>query len=106
MAIPKKGSRKIAVDSVEYRWYVRHKPTYMQEIFPINGDLVFAVERLAENVTSILIVEMPFTRPDAITGKSIILKPADIATHIRAALAAGWTPLLPGAPFIYKPGPI
>lgn len=32
MAIPKKGSRLIAVDEVQYRWRVRGKPTYCQEM--------------------------------------------------------------------------
>ncbi|MFJ6184806.1 hypothetical protein [Streptomyces sp. NPDC092295] len=30
MALNKKGSRRITVDGIEYRWRIRRKPSYMQ----------------------------------------------------------------------------
>ena len=44
MSIPKKGSRKIVVNSIEYRWSIRKKPTYGQAVDNLNSGLIAAVE--------------------------------------------------------------
>jgi len=48
MAIPKKGSRKIVVDGIEYRWYIRRNL--------YDGVLTVAVELAANASASILYV--------------------------------------------------
>ena len=39
MDMTQKGSRSIVVDGVCYRWMVRPKPTYMQEVFACPHDV-------------------------------------------------------------------
>jgi hypothetical protein len=101
VAIPKKGSRKIVVDNVEYRWYIRRNTK-------AEDTLVVAVQRFTELPTSILLVKSQMHRPDSNYfwfryEPKPSLTPNHVATHIRAALAAGWNPLQSGAPFIYRP---
>lgn len=93
----KRGSRKIVVDGVEYRWYIRRKNEEQA--------LSLAVQRVDEGPTSILSIEFRRARPDAIEvpALQIGIKPAEVVTYIRAALAAGWQPSHAGAPFIYTP---
>ncbi|NDJ60682.1 MAG: hypothetical protein GYB67_06125 [Chloroflexi bacterium] len=93
MAIPKKGARRIVVDQVEYRWYIRRKPTYVQEIW---GGLTFAVELATERASTTLVVEIDHDRPDSIAGDAAIIRPSDVAYAIRTALQHGWKPSEPG----------
>jgi hypothetical protein len=97
VALVKKGSRRIVVDGVTYRWRVRHKPTYCQS----NGwgPLTFAVEDATASGT-VLVVETDRPHPEnwfGLTTKPVV--PADVAQAIRTALAQGWTPLANGSPF-------
>ncbi|WP_440104214.1 hypothetical protein [Streptosporangium sp. H16] len=97
MAIPKKGSRLITVDSTAYRWRIRHKPTYSQG----NnwGPPTYAVE-LAEGQGQVLLVELPCSRPDAWLGeRTMTVRPALVAATIRRALDRGWDPLQAGSAF-------
>jgi hypothetical protein len=50
MAIPKKGSRKIVVDGIEYRWYIRRN---IKE----HGSLTAAIELVSNEAASILYVD-------------------------------------------------
>ncbi|WP_262509589.1 hypothetical protein [Tenacibaculum jejuense] len=43
MAIPKKGTRKIDVDGLKFRWLIRKKATYTQSVYGI-GKLHVAIE--------------------------------------------------------------
>ena len=88
VAIPKKGSRKIIVDDIEYRWYIRRKPAYGQLIEP--KGLTFAVENPADDKIPKLIVYTPYDRPDGIGGSPAIIRPQDIEKAIRLALKSGW----------------
>ncbi|MEV0192195.1 hypothetical protein AB0I39_27105 [Kitasatospora purpeofusca] len=97
MALVKKGSRRIVVDGVTYRWRVRHKPTYCQG----NGwtPLTFAVEDATTPGTA-LVVQAGRPHPGnwfALPTQPVL--PADVAQAIRTALARGWTPLASGSPF-------
>jgi hypothetical protein len=84
MAMPKKGSRPIAVDGTVYRWQVRHKPTYSQ------APLTFAVER-AEDPVSVLVVTLPCARPDNWLGeRTIAIRPVLVSGCIRRAIEQGW----------------
>jgi hypothetical protein len=98
MAIPKKGSRNIVVDGVGYRWNVRRRPTYDQEIG--NSPFILAVEH-AEESGQVLIVHLPQPHPAWFlhTDSVIPVKPSDVESHIREALAAGWKPTEPGKSF-------
>ncbi|MEU8280290.1 hypothetical protein ACFYOK_20680 [Microbispora bryophytorum] len=90
MTIPRKGSRPITVDGVAYRWRIRHKPTYHQG----NGwsPLTFAVQS-AEGPGRVLLVSLPFLRPDAWLGeRTMAVRPALVAAVIRVALQHGWDP--------------
>jgi hypothetical protein len=97
MAIPKKGSRLITVDGVTYRWRIRRKPTYCQG----NGwgPLTFAVES-AEKPGRVLLVALPFVRPDAwLGGRTMAVRSALVAAIIRTALERGWEPRQAGSAF-------
>lgn len=94
MAIPKKGSRVIAVDGVAYRWRIRRKPTYSQGL--AQGALTFAVE-LAQDPGSVLVVTTDSARPDNwVTAPARTVRPVEVADTIRAALRQGWRPDQPG----------
>jgi hypothetical protein len=82
MGMPKKGTRRICVDRVPYRWIAR-------ELWPGLRIVIQAVERSG----AVLILR---------TGQNIAAKhvpPSQIATAIQNARAAGWEPQRPGAPF-------
>ncbi|GLX10481.1 hypothetical protein Misp03_74070 [Microbispora sp. NBRC 16548] len=90
VAIPRKGSRLITVDGVAYRWRIRRKPTYDQG----NGwsPLTFAVQP-AEGPGRVLLVSLPFVRPDAWLGeRTMAVRPALVAAVVRMALGRGWGP--------------
>jgi hypothetical protein len=98
MAIVKKGGRNIVVDGNRYRWRVRRKPTYDQEIF--RHPISFSVEQQGGN-GSVLVVLTPQEHPKSVYEKnpSPIL-PSFVAQCIRQALATGWIPEKPGAQFM------
>ncbi len=90
MAIPKKGSRKIVVNDIVYRWRVRWKPSYAQECEGSN--FTTAVE-LFEEPKSVLHITFPWVRYDAYFGvaeKSVT--PKLIEQCIKNALQEGWQP--------------
>jgi hypothetical protein len=97
VAIPRRGSRLIAVNDGVYRWRVRHKPTYCQAT--ALRPLSFVVER-AENPAGVLVVSLPAARPDNWLGApATAIRPALVATCIRRALEQGWRPGQPGPAF-------
>jgi hypothetical protein len=99
MAIPKKGSRKIIVDSVEYRWTIRSKPTYCQGAF--GNDMTAAVE-LTTFPGQVLSISFPWMRCDSWIGNpEIPVTPRDIEDCIKGALKKGWCPRELGSAFKY-----
>jgi hypothetical protein len=94
MAIPKKGSRRIQVDGVGFRWRVRHKPTYAQSIYETGMSLAVQHE---EESGAVLVVNLPQWHPQHSIGTPVT--PGDVERHIREALAAGWKPTEPGKTF-------
>lgn len=99
MAIPKKGSRRIIVDGIEYRWTIRSKPTYSQGAF---GDNLTAAVELLSNPGVVLSVTFPWIRCDSWIGNpEKPVTPKDIALCIRAALESGWQPDGQGPVFTY-----
>lgn len=97
MTIPRKGSRRITVDEVEYRWRIRQRPTYSQGA--LGHALNLAVE-LAEEPQSTLIVELAQAHPCNWLGDpSSPVTPKEVADRIRQAIAAGWNPSQAGGDF-------
>lgn len=97
VAIVRKGSRLITVDGVAYRWRIRRRPTYGQAIG--EGPLTIPIEP-AEGPGPVLLVSLPFSRPDAWVGeRTMAVRPALVAEVIRTALRRGWDPSRPGRAF-------
>jgi hypothetical protein len=80
--MPKKGTRRICVDRVQYRWIAR-------ELLPGLRIVVQAVERTG----AVLILR---TDQD-IAAKHVF--PSQVAAAIQIARGAGWEPQRPGPPF-------
>ena len=100
MALTRKGSRRIVVDHIAYRWRVRRKPTYCQS----NGwgPQSYAVEHETQPGTT-LVVETGQAHPgNWFNLTSGPIRPADVAKTIRKARALGWTPQTPGSPFLLR----
>ncbi len=94
MAMAKKGSRRITVDGTEYRWKVRGRPTYCQG--SVWSPLVFAVEH-GERPGARLVVSLPCAHPSNwMLAPAGVVLPRTVASAIRSAVQAGWTPALPG----------
>ncbi|MBV7270619.1 hypothetical protein [Winogradskyella luteola] len=101
MAIPKKGTRKIVVNKLNFRWLIRKKATYTQSDYGI-GKLHVAIE-LEENPGTSLFIYTDRNHPKDI-GTEIVnpVKPSDIAKWIQQALELGWNPSKSGTPFCTK----
>ena len=100
MALTRKGSRSLTVDGIAYRWSVRRKPTYCQEMGWSN--LSFAVEAAIAGLC-ILHVITQATRADSVAELSgsanMTVTPALVAHCIRQALEQGWQPQQRGSAF-------
>ncbi|MGR3275808.1 hypothetical protein ACSYAD_11895 [Acaryochloris marina NIES-2412] len=94
MTLAKKGSRKIIVDGVEYRWSIRHKLTYSQALCESN--LAAAVELYEQPGTTLLIIWSE-PRPDNwLMEASSSITPQHITNAIRQGLLQGWEPAASG----------
>ncbi len=101
MALPRKGSRLIAVDGVVYRWTVRRKPTKAQAAgWRL---LTFAVE-VAESPGGTLSVVTKSVRLDSWYGlgrgpgmRAKPVTPRLVVWSVRQAIAAGWEPKRAGS---------
>jgi len=88
MAIPKKGSRKIEVGGIVYRWSIRKKPTYCQGNEWTN---LKAVVELFENPVSILSIDFMNYRNDSwLTDTKVNISPIDISDCILKSINLGW----------------
>ena len=101
MTIPRKGSRRIEVDGVAYRWTIRPKPSYLQALSEAGG-LTVAVE-LADGPGTVLVASFQRSRPDNwLNAPSAAVTPKHVAEVIREALAAGWVPHSTGGAFLHE----
>ena len=101
MALAGKGTRRITVDGVEYRWRVRGRPTYSQAMGWT--PLVYAVAHADEPGTT-LVVTTDRARPDRVLGeRGAPVLPSEVAAAVRRALERGWRPAKPGTPFRLAP---
>jgi hypothetical protein len=97
MALARKGSRLLTLDSVTYRWKVRRKPSHSQGI--AQSPLSFAVE-LADQPAGRLVVLLPIARPDNwLNAPSGVATPGVVARYVAAAVEAGWVPARRGPVF-------
>ncbi|WP_299677864.1 hypothetical protein [uncultured Dokdonia sp.] len=97
MSIPKKGARKIQVDAISYRWFIRRK--YVSA----DDQLVVVIEK-EEDGECVLYVITGFLRPDGAfekigTSTQGIVTPKDVETYIKTAIAKGWQPETKGSAF-------
>lgn len=100
MPLTKKGSRRIVVDGVDYRWSVRRKPTYSQVIG--ESTQTFAVQR-TESDGQVLLAVTRDLRPDSpMAMTSVAVTPSQVAAAIRTAVEAGWDPTVVGPPFVLQ----
>ncbi|MEV6822723.1 hypothetical protein AB0M72_28655 [Nocardiopsis dassonvillei] len=95
MTLVRKGSRSITVDGTDYRWRVRHRPTYAQAL--CESPMTFAVE-LAEAPGQTLVVATQHPHPESwlSVAPPVAVTPGVVSTAIRSALAQGWSPASPG----------
>lgn len=101
MAIPKKGTRKITVYELNFRWLIRRKATYTQTNYGI-GKLHVAVE-LEENPGTCLFIYTDRKHPNDTESEIVnTIKPSDISNWIKQALELGWDPSKNGKPFRTK----
>ena len=99
MAVPRKGTRRIAVNGTHYRWYVRRKPTYTQ--WCEHSNLTVAVEQESAGTPSTLVVDTGGLRPELWPSQPpIVVLPSDVARYIRTAHQMGWQPDSGGKPFL------
>ncbi|MEU6393594.1 hypothetical protein [Streptomyces sp. NPDC046939] len=97
MALVKKGSRRITVDGIPYRWRIRRRPTYGQAL--CWSPLTYAVE-LADAPGSTLVVTTNQPHPNNWLIESVsAVVPSAVADGVRTARTNGWSPGRPGSPF-------
>jgi hypothetical protein len=99
MAIRKKGSRRIVVDGVEYRWRIAPLPTRSEEDYACA--MTASVQR-AENAGQVLFVLCGLRAGNILGRPGAVVTPRQIAAAIRNALATGWKPDQSGEPFRTK----
>jgi hypothetical protein len=99
MALNKKGSRRITVDGLEYRWRIRRKPSYMQGL--CWTPMTYAVEAANPgHPGTTLVVTTGQAHPGNWLGvEAEPIRPAHVAASIREARNQGWDPVSAGCPF-------
>src|SRR5689334_4595937 len=97
MALARRGSRRIAVDGLVFRWLVRRRPTYCP---PLGWSPLTLVAELADESGARLVVALPYAHPGNWLGlPSASVRPATVVEAIRQGLSAGWQPRRPGPAF-------
>ena len=96
MAFPLKGSTEIVVDGVSYRWRVRSRPTYDQQL---DSPMTFAVQASVDP-RCVLHIKTDRLRPDSwCSDGPVAVTPQLVADCIRKALSEGWEPNADGSAF-------
>ncbi|MET9933487.1 MULTISPECIES: hypothetical protein [unclassified Streptomyces] len=99
MALNKKGSRRITVDGIEYRWRIRRKPSCMQGL--CWTPMTYAVEAASgSRPGTTLIITSGQARPGNWVGvEAEPIRPVHVAAGIREPRNQGWDPTRVGSPF-------
>ncbi|MGW1545250.1 hypothetical protein ACWCPM_34505 [Streptomyces sp. NPDC002309] len=101
MALNKRGSRRITVDGTEYRWRIRRKPSYSQDL--CWTPLTYAVEVAADRPGRVLVVTADQPHPGNWLGvESEPIRPADVVASIWEARLQGWEPTHAGPPYLLE----
>ncbi|WP_035791344.1 hypothetical protein [Kitasatospora mediocidica] len=96
MALAKKGSRRIVVDGVEYRWRVSRKHWCCSYDRSTLGYV--AEDATCPGTTLVVETGRPaLLDPGMVPGA--VVPPREVAAGIRAARSKGWTPTSNGSPF-------
>ena len=98
MAIPKKGTRIITIDDVNYRWLIRRKATYGQTDYGI-GRIHVAIEHAENPGTKLHIYTDKGHAHDYATKTVSPVTPGDISKWIKGALSLEWSPEIKGPQF-------
>jgi hypothetical protein len=100
MAIATKGSRRITIDEVQYRWSVRRKPTYSQGL--CQSELTFSVMNETQPGTTLIVV-LEGARPDNwLNQPGVSVTPSTVERAIRSALTRGWRSSEKGSPYVLQ----
>jgi hypothetical protein len=101
MAPVRKGSRRFVVDGTAYRWRLRGRPTYFQDL--AWSPCTFAVEH-ADIPGKTLVVTTDEPYPSNWIGhEAEPALPSRVAAAVRVALRQGRTPTVPGSAFHLAP---
>lgn len=100
MSLPRKGSRKIVVDAVEYRWRIRANPNHVGGSW--STQYVAIGKAVGEG--AVLLVKPPQPASGDWVDAKVSIVPADVERYIRVALQSGWTPDTPGNTFTIDVG--
>ncbi|MEH2108236.1 hypothetical protein [Nostoc sp.] len=101
MAFPKKGSRRIMVDGVSYRWRYPPKPTQNQEDAELG--VIVTVQQL-NCYGAVLVLIFPRYHMSGSYSALELRKPvlpSEVAQSIQKALSAGWQGNKPGKDFFW-----
>ncbi|MFD4657748.1 hypothetical protein ACFWP2_19205 [Kitasatospora sp. NPDC058444] len=99
MALARKGSRRIVVDGVAYRWRVSRQHWCCD----FEGTtLGYAVEDAARPGTTLVVDTGRPTRHTPHPVPAHVIMPREVAEGIRRARAGGWTPTADGSPFTLR----
>lgn len=91
MSLPKKGSRTIEIESGNYRWLIRKKPTYHQGLGW--STMTVAIESTEESSKGVLLVDTRIFRPDNwVKPNQTAVTPGVIRKMIIGAIEDGWDP--------------
>lgn len=99
MALNKKGSRRLTVDGIEYRWRIRKKPSYMQGL--CWTPMTYAVEAAkgSRSGTTLIVTSGQAHLSNCVGVEVEPICPAHVVASIREARERGWDPIRAGSPF-------
>jgi len=107
MTLSRKGSRRIVIDGISYRWLIRRRATWSDihiEIanMPDGVPLRVAIEQEhAQGTLLIVTSNQPRLTKYRMVETAGVVRPSDVERWIRDARAAGWDPAKPG-PVLYR----
>jgi len=91
MAIPQRGTRRIAVGNENYLWLIRRKATHSQADYG-SGYIHVAIEHAEESGTTLLVYTDRKHPKDWSTNQVVPVTPSDVSKWITQALELGWKP--------------
>ena len=98
MSIPRKGSRRIVVDGVEYCWCIRKKGACNQTDYGC-GTLHVTVAAPGRGGPALVVLTDKPHPHDWATTTPVPVTPRKVTNWIRGALELGWWPFEKGIPF-------